>query len=482
MKRIFAIGLVVALVGAFADAANVPLSPPDAGLVRTMSDQFLVHAATQTTPLALERRLATNANYLELAPARLAVASERIKQAVYRELGDLSPWRGRIHLHLQPARALDENVTIVSERFPNGWNYRLALPQFIERQRFVRAIVQSLLMELANRRAGDRAAEIPAWLTEGLTQRLLAMPDIELTPPETRWTRDGQAIGATVFDIRRVDPRKPATAPAPGTAVANAKRVIWVDPVEEARRQLLARPPLTLAELSWPTDQQLAGPAGPAYRRSAELFLTELLRLKDGRDCLRAMLDGLAGCYNWQTAFFRAFHAHFARQLDLEKWWSLQVANFTGRDTDHFLTLEESWRELDRIVRTPAEVRHATNELPARTEVTLQFILRQWDQVQQTPALQARVRDLEAIRLRAAPELADLIADYHNVLSSYLRLREKVGFILASTTRDPNAKLRMLALDAIRQLDALDARRAALKPPDNSTSPALVEGKPPSAP
>jgi hypothetical protein len=473
MKRILAIGSIVALAG----AAKAQFSRPDTGFARSLSDQFIVHGATATTPSAIERLLATNVNYLELAPARLAISSEHIKQALYRELGDASPWQGRIHLHLQPARAPDEPVTIVSERFANGWNYRLALPQFVERQRFVRALVQSLLMESANRKAGDRAAEIPVWLTEGLTQRLLALPDIELTLLATRWTADGRAIGPTVFDVRRVDPRQPA--PLAEALSANSTRVIWVDPVEEVRRQLLARPPLTLEELSWPTDEQRTG---ETYRRSAQLFVTELLRLQDGRECLRAMLDGLAGCYNWQTAFFRAFHGHFVRQLDLEKWWSVQVVDFTGRDPGRLLTLAESWRELDQMVRTPVEVRRAASELPDRAEVTLQFILREWVPIQQTPALQARLRDLEVTRLRAAPELAGLIAEYGNVLGSYLRQRDKVGLILTSPARDPGARLRILVREAVKQLDALDARRAALKPADDPVSPALVEGKPPRAP
>ena len=65
MKRILAIGSVVALAG----AANAQFSRPDAGLARSMSDQFIVHGATQASPSALERLLATNVNYLELAPA-----------------------------------------------------------------------------------------------------------------------------------------------------------------------------------------------------------------------------------------------------------------------------------------------------------------------------------------------------------------------------------------------------------------------------
>ena len=100
--------------------------------------------------------------------------------------------------------------------------------------------------------------------------------------------------------------------------------------------------------------------------------------------------------------------------------------------------------------------------------MTLQFIVREWDQIQQTPALQARLRDLEVTRLRAAPELVGLIGDYYNVLSSYLRQRDKVGLILTSATRDTNTRLKTLVREAVKQLDVLDARRMALRPETNS--------------
>jgi hypothetical protein len=245
---------------------------------------------------------------------------------------------------------------------------------------------------------------------------------------------------------------------------------------------LREQPPLTLEELSWPTDDKLSGDVGEVYRQSARLFVTELLRLPDGRQCLRVMLDELAGCYNWQTAFFRAFHAHFARQLDLEKWWSLQVVSVTGRDPDRLWTLAESWRKLDEIARTPAEVRRATNELPGRAEVPLQTIVMEWDHLQQTPALQMKMRALELMRLRVAPELAGLIEDYHKVLGSYLRRRDQVGLMLTSATRDTNVKRQILLREIVKELNALDARRAALRPTEDSSSPGLVEGRPSSAP
>ena len=53
------------------------------------------------------------------------------------------------------------------------------------------------------------------------------------------------------------------------------------------RRNLRGRPPLTFEDLSWPPAQAVAGDAGDLYRGSAQLFVGELLRLPDGRACLR---------------------------------------------------------------------------------------------------------------------------------------------------------------------------------------------------
>ena len=58
MKRILAIGSVLALAG----AANAQFSQPDTGFARSLSDQFIVHGPTQTSPSAVERLLATNVN------------------------------------------------------------------------------------------------------------------------------------------------------------------------------------------------------------------------------------------------------------------------------------------------------------------------------------------------------------------------------------------------------------------------------------
>lgn len=435
----FAAALALALAGVDG-AALAQTGLPDTVAARSLSGQFVVHGLQRTTPARLADALATNAACVELRPALLAVSSERIKQALGRELGDSSPWQGKIHLVLRPASSAADPVTIVSQRFRDGWNYRVELPQFVERTRYVRALVQTLLAEMANRRAGDKPAEIPVWLLEGLTQQLLASSEMQLILPPPRLALRGLTINPVMVEARRNDP------------------------LETVRLNLRHQRPCNIQELSWPAEEQLAGDGGDAYRSSAQVLVLELMRLDRGRECLRAMLDELAVCYNWQTAFFRAFQPHFRGPLDLEKWWALQLVHFTSRDPNPLATPAESWQRLDELLRVPVEVRRTASELPSSGTVSLQAVVREWNQLRQTPALQTKLRELELARLRTTPELGRLMEDYHQVLSSFLRRRDQVGLILTATTRDTNAKLRNLIGETVRQLNALDARRLRLKP------------------
>lgn len=255
----------------------------------------------------------------------------------------------------------------------------------------------------------------------------------------------------------------------------------WHDPLETARRTLRERPPLTLAELSWPADEDLNSPAGEAYRCSAQLFITELLRLKDGRACLRAMLAGLATCYNWQTAFLRAFHTHFERQVDLEKWWALQLVHFTGRDPSQTWSSEESWSKLDEILRTPVDVRQARNELPGRAEISLAAVIREWDFIRQGQTLRAKLRGLDFVRPRVSQDLVALVDDYRRWLTAYLDKRGHPGMILpASKIASPSAK--SIVREALKQLSELESRREAIRPRPRPVSAAQGEADPAGSP
>lgn len=442
----------IALLAAVSALASSPVALPDTASVRSKSGQFVVYAGRLPPAPPAPPNLVTNVDYAELEASLVAVSCERIKQALWTELELSGQWSGKVHLTLLPVQGEDDPVTIVSERFPKGWGYRVELPQFVRRERFVRAIVQTLLLERANRQGPVRSADIPFWLTEGLTRHLLGSHPSELILTNPRWKLRGLELNPVVLDERRRDP------------------------LELAREELRQSPALSLEKLSWPGAEDLTGDAGEVFGSSAQLFAGELLRLPGGRACFRTLLDELAACYNWQTAFFRAFQTHFTRQLDLEKWWELQLVHLTGRDAHELWTLEESWRKLDEILRAPVEVRRATNDLPARAEVPLQAVIREWDSARQIPLLKSKLRDLELARLRVAPELAGLVEEYHQVLVKLTRRLEQPDLVLPVAKIDP-PRLKPPTRDTLKQLDELDARRNAMRPASNPPSQDRPEDK-----
>jgi hypothetical protein len=442
---------VFVCLGALHGVAGVQLPPTDLVSARSYSGQFIAYAARPVSlPPALSS-LATNQTFVQLEPTLATVSCERIKQILLRELNVTAPWRGTIYLVLYPARGDGDTITIASERFRSGWQYRVDLPNVVERPRYVAAIVQVLLLELANRTAQEGAAEIPLWLIEGLSQLLLASNEVKIILPPPRAAANGLNYSATRLDTH--------------------KQTL----LQQAEKELGGRPPLTFEALSWPTEQALAGDAGRLiYRGSAQLFVGELLRLRDGRACLRTMLARLPQHYNWQFAFLDAFHNHFERPLDVEKWWALSLTQAGVRYTAQVWPLAESWQKLDQAIHAAVQVRIRTNELPLHAEISLQTMIREWDPMRQTQALNNALRELGLLRLRIAQEYVGLVQDYCQAIETYLQQRDRSASNFSSTKRAGRKRAVELA---IQQLDALDARRTALRPGATPTpaspSPAL---------
>ena len=440
---------VAVVLGASWGLANAQPANPDLVSARSHSGQFIVYAGRASTLPSPVSRLATNQNFVQLEPTLATVSCERIKQVLMRELGATASWRGNIYLVLYPARGAGDTITVTSERFKDRWQYRVDFPDVVERSRYVRVVVQVLLLELANRTAEARAAEIPLWFIEGFSQLLLASNEVEIILPPPRTTVNAVKFSATLVNARKQTLR------------------------EQAQKKLHGRPPLTFENLSWPAEDELSGDAGDLYSGSAQLFVGELLRLPDGRACLRAMLAQLAQHYNWQFAFLRAFHASFERPLDVEKWWALSLVRASGRGVAQTWSLEESWQKLDQTVRAAVQVRTGANELPLHADVTLQRIICEWDTVRQTQALNNTLRELGLLRLRIAQEFVGLVQDYCQALETYLQQRDHTGSVLSTKT----ASRRRAIAGAVQQLDALDARRQALrpapKPVAESQTPAL---------
>lgn len=429
--------VALVLTGCFlGPSAPAQLLPLDNAAVRSVSGQFLVlnpPTRARTPDLSGDSRL------VKLEPSLLTVMCERVKQALTEEIGPGGQWRGKVYLTLRPAWSADEEVNFVAEHFKDGWVYRLELPNPVERTRLVRALVQAVLLEQANRNAGERSAEIPLWCSEGLRRQMLATRGLEIILPPPQTKENQLRLDRVVVESRRT----------------NA--------VTLARLALGEQGPLSLEELSWPKDNVLAGPEAERYQLSAQIFVAELLRFEDGRDCLRQMLADLPRFLNWQLAFLGAFKPHFARQLDVEKWWALQTELMTGRTENGLWSATESWNKLDQILRVPVQVRRERADLPRVTDVSLGTVIVEWDAGRQLLALRGKVTELQAARVRVSAELLSLVDDYRRVLAAYINRRENPAATLGGR-RGEMPDVRRLVRDTLKQLENLEAQRLELKP------------------
>ncbi|MGB7748241.1 MAG: hypothetical protein WBN75_13245 [Verrucomicrobiia bacterium] len=428
----------------FSMAARAQVFPPDMISVRSVSGQFIVTGAPSATGgagLAARPEIATNADLVRLEPALLAVSVERIKASLRREL-DLNPnapWRGNIFLALHPAQTTDDDVAIISERSANGWNYQVRLPDVLPRTRFARAMTGVLLLEFANRNARARCAEVPAWLIDGLSRQLFAddWQNVILSSPGK--LVNGLPVSRTVTTER------------------------GLDPLAGTRRLLQNEPALTFEQLCWPTGGQLSGSDGGVYRACAQLLVNELLELKNGRAHLRAMLEMLPDCHNWQMAFQIAFRENFPRPLDVEKWWAVQVVSFVARDPGPCWTPAVSRDKLDEILSVPVEMRAASNALPAHAYISLQAVIRNFDRERQVAILQPKLRDLELAQLRMAAPLAALTDDYRRAIANYLGSTSHAAPLPHLGKHPPPSPSKTTVKDTLKKLDALDARRRAIE-------------------
>lgn len=422
---------------------------------RSISGQFAVFAAPRLSAWASLPSVVTNAEYVRLEPALLAVTAERVKKALSEQLGDNSQWRGRIFFSLRPAQSLDENVTVVGSRFDNTWNYRVELPDVLSRTRLSRAITGAVLLEFANRNAGERSAEIPSWLMDGLSERILAA------------NTGGFILSAPTHFTNGVAEHR----------IADDKSGWYL--LEKVHLVLKEQSALTFAQLSWPTDAQLAGNDGGVYRASAQLFVHDLLESKNGARELRAMLQLLPRYYNWQLAFREAFKRDFPSQIELEKWWALQTVHFAALDAGPIWTAAASRAKLDEILSVPVDYRSASNNLPVHAETSLQDAIRNFNSEQRASLLQTKLRDLQIAELRMSPHFAGLTARYVQAISDYLGQRPAQQRIL-SGRRSAAAPSKPDIKNTLKILDNLDARRRDIEtaidqPKLPSKLPALTE-------
>ena len=419
-------------------------SAPGVFVSRSVSGQFIIQSARSSFGSPLVSLLENDPNFVRLDPMTLTVSCERIKQILWRELGAKPTWSGKIFVRLYPVGSGDDPVSIDSEQYRDGWQYRVSLPTLIQRERYVRAIVEVLLLEIANRNARAHSAEIPPWLSEGLSRQFLVSNEREIILPPPQMSDAGLRMSTMILSSRKINP------------------------LEQAHRELSANAPLSFQQLSWPVPDQLTGEPGELYRSCAQFFVHQLLSLPDGASAMRSLLEDLPHYYNWQFAFLHAFRDTFTRPLDIEKWWSLQLVHFTGRELTENWSYEESWQKLDELVRSTVQIRVGTNELPMHGEITLQTIIRDWEPTRQTTALESKLRELQMLRPRLVRDLGGVVDEYCGVIETYVQHLNHKGFVLPFRK---HALLRRNAGETLQSLDELDARRATLRPADKKNSP-----------
>lgn len=416
---------------------------------RSQSGLFLVYGVPGASgPPVRPFYLRTNTDLVDLEPWTLAVSCERIKDLLWRELNVTASPRGQVFIFLHPMQSGDDSVFITSRPFGDQWNYRIDMPDVVNRERYLAAVTHVLLLELANRRADEHRAEIPLWLREGLAQQLLVPQQLDLIPPVPRWDVNGMSIARV-----SVEGRKP-------------------NPLARAHGILLKNPAWSFNDLSFPSVNDLEGERGDQFRSCAQLFVARLLNLKNGRNALRNLIESLPNYYNWQFALLNSFSGQFATLRDVEKWWAINVVQFTHHDLTRAWPATESWRQLDDALRPKVQVRAETNQLPLRTDVTLQTVIRDWNAMRQADALNQVMNDLGMLQVRLTPNCAMLAESYRVVLASYLKNRDEFTKNSSRRSQIGNAAL---VRNTLLSLDALDRKRSQLHPQEQPLADARAK-------
>ena len=388
---------------------------------------------------------------IELDPNVLAVTCERIKQALLRELTLADLWRGRVYLEINSALSTNQAPIVFAKPFLDGWQYQVELARSTEKPKLVSGLVQVLLMEIANRNAGARSAEIPLWLSEGVAQTLVRQSEADLVVPHPQ--RNFNLVNLS-WQERQA-----------------ARR----DPLGEARERLQTHAAFSFTKLGDGLPNSAPEETWKTFQASAHLFVNELLRLPGGRPRVVEMLYELPFYLNWQSAFLNAFGRLFPRLLDVEKWWAVTLTHFTGQDPSQAWAMPVALQKLDEALHPPVLVTASHKDMPQRARMSAQRIINEWDYLRQRIVLKGVTAQLFSVRLKSPPELVALVEEFRATIENYLAKRDQTGMARLLPGLPP-MRADFLVADVVKKLDALDARRAGISV--TNSLPASPSGKP----
>ncbi len=441
--------LALALTTASVPAPSTAQSPvfPDELATTSQSGQFIV-VGPRVPGLSPPREYQPGTAPRTLTPQTLAIACERIKAETLRTLAIPDVWRSagaRIHVAIDPRQRPETAVPIQAAPFENTWKYQVTVPSALSEERLTRAIVQAVVLDLANRPGNQRAAEPPLWLTEGLTRSVLqSSVEGTLPTPETR----------TSMEVRRQ-----------GTLAT-------------VRDQFSRTEPPSFHELSQPNLDAMNEREWLRFGAGAHLCLHELRRLPDGERRLRDWILRMQSHWNWQTGFLEAFDPLFRSLLDTEKWWAITLANFTGRDAAQAWPADFTLRKLDEALQ-PVGLLPGTGTRARR--IPLEEIVTEWDFQRQLPILRQLLQQLHAIRINAPVPLRPLALRYIDAIDSYLEERSRFGYPSA-TRGQPPLRPKLLVRELVERLRILEGARAQAAESPDPTPDATAQNHPPRPP
>jgi hypothetical protein len=378
----------------------------------------------------------TDESSIRLEPSLLVVSCERLKEMFLVEMGLQDQWKGSVSLMINPALDETNRPQLTLDYSTHTWSYNLELPKTISTRVLIRALMDTLLLEMANRNADSQCAEVPFWLVDGMSAHL-------------------QCFNLPTFLLQ------------PNAQLSGNR--VRLEGLEKVREELRRHSPLSFQQLSWPTEADADGDSSELYRSSAQLFVEQLLQFKDGNRLLGEMLRQLPEYHNWQTAFLSAFRAHFQRLLDVEKWWGLSYVDFTGTDLAAPLTAADCRRELQDALDVPGEVHFQAEHMPAEAKFTLQEVIEKWPPDDAVRALDRSVNALRLLRVRASREYRPLVDQYLKTVTSYFNTSRDPKLEWAVGNNHPSV-LRILKSDTIKELDSLDQQRSAMHVTGNATA------------
>jgi hypothetical protein len=395
--------------------------------IQSQSRQFNIYAPRKSVVTGN-----VPAGSVVVEPELLAITADRVRQAVVAQVPAMNVARGKIHLYLAEEATPNGMVGIVSTRYNDGWNYRVIIPPVVEETRLVRALVQVLLLEYAQR-TGDRAAELPAWAVEGLTQQIF-----HTVGPTLVVGRDSVGWEASVRDLN-----------------GRAREVMSTNAAPSFHELTTLSPPPTGA------------PAEVFYQSCAHLLVRSLFLTPNGRQRFASFLQMLPMNWNWQTAFRQAFG--FEKMLDVEKWWALVTVEFTTRDQRQAWSPPASLQRLDELLGTRVQFRGGNNSLPEVRQVDLKSFLKETDWTLQRGALTEKIGQLGYTAAHLAPQIGTLALEYRKVLEGYVKGREP-GTVRPGLPMTWDAYQQKVVSDTIKKIEALDAKRRAMVVPTVSSA------------